>query len=378
MRILANAVNLSSAGGMSVAKNFFENIKNHQNHTFVLIVPESCGYEKFEEYENVTIHAIGKTWTKYLGRLIFDYFLIKKILVKEKPDVIFTMGNFAIPTKKYKQLLFFAWPYAVYPEAIKQLNFSTKQRLIQYLRLFSFKTRLKYATVISPQTYVDKERLKNYYSKICKIKVVSNAYTAVEDKQFDKQFDHLKSEKTNLLCLSRYYVHKNIEILLQVAEQFKERKLPFRIILTLDPADHKNVATILRYISEKKLTKYIFNIGSLPLESIIPLYKKCDALLLPTLLEAFSTTYADSMNLRKTILTSDKGFAHGVCGNAAFYFDPLSAEDITKTILEAYARPSLKEEKLRIGKKQIESFPDWREVAQRYISILEEIGKKVK
>ena len=51
-------------------------------------------------------------------------------------------------------------------------------------------------------------------------------------------------------------------------------------------------------------------------------------MILPTLLESFSATYIEAMFHGKTILTSDLDFARDVCGEAAFYFDPLNPQSI--------------------------------------------------
>ena len=80
----------------------------------------------------------------------------------------------------------------------------------------------------------------------------------------------------------------------------------------------------------------IINVGPIRIEEAPSLYKECDAMFLPTLLECFSASYVESMKMEKPILTSDMGFAWTVCNNAAIYFDPMDANDIAAKIIELF------------------------------------------
>ena len=72
------------------------------------------------------------------------------------------------------------------------------------------------------------------------------------------------------------------------------------------------------------------------MEHVPILYKQVDGMIMPTLLESFSATYIDSMALGVPIFTSDRDFARDVCGDAAWYFDPLNAESIFEVISNAF------------------------------------------
>ena len=110
------------------------------------------------------------------------------------------------------------------------------------------------------------------------------------------------------------------------------------------------------------------------MKSVPSLYRYCDGLLLPTLLESFSQTYVEAMYYKKPIFTSDLDFAHDACRDSAFYFDPHSAENIYNTISPAFSNPELISEKVRKGKERLSLFPDWHQACKMYLELLHEMS----
>ena len=77
---------------------------------------------------------------------------------------------------------------------------------------------------------------------------------------------------------------------------------------------------------------------------------------LPTLLECFSASYAEAMVMKKPILTSDLGFAHTVCKDAAIYFDPDNAYDVADKIISLMNSPEKQAELISKGTVQLQQF----------------------
>jgi glycosyltransferase involved in cell wall biosynthesis len=73
------------------------------------------------------------------------------------------------------------------------------------------------------------------------------------------------------------------------------------------------------------------------------------------------------------IFTSDIDFATDVCGDAAFYFNPLSADLILETICYAFADNSKISEKVSKGKNQLKNQLNWEQVFEKYQYFLQEL-----
>ncbi|NHJ31859.1 MAG: glycosyltransferase family 4 protein, partial [Asgard group archaeon] len=159
-----------------------------------------------------------------------------------------------------------------------------------------------------------------------------------------------------------------------LAEKIRNEGAKFRIIITIE--NRGSAKSFLKTINKRQLNDIIINTGSISREEIFSLYDQVDSLLLPTLLESLSSTYLDAMNYGKTVYTSDREFAKSVCGTAAYYFNPFSATDIYETILSSYENDEERERKILLGKERMSNIPNWKEVAERYITEMKNILEK--
>lgn len=136
-----------------------------------------------------------------------------------------------------------------------------------------------------------------------------------------------------LFCLTRYYAHKNLEVLVDLFRRHRDRLQDVAIILTIQEDQHPGARGILEALAEPELAGRIINIGPVDQRELAAYFTHCDGLILPTLLESFSGTYLEAMQFKCPILTSDLDFAHDVCGPAARYFDPFDTGSICDAIL---------------------------------------------
>src|SRR5690606_19619774 len=117
----------------------------------------------------------------------------------------------------------------------------------------------------------------------------------------------------------------------------------------------------------------IINLGPVKIEEGPSLYKECDAVFLPTLLECFSASYPEAMIMEKPILTSDLSFARSICGNAALYFNPVDPSDAAEKIIKIIDDIGLQKELIEKGKERVKVFPTPYERAKEYLRLCEEL-----
>ena len=317
-------------------------------------------------------------FNRYWLRPVTDEHWLTRRIDDLDPDVIFSMGNFAVPSTR-KQVVLFMWPYATYPEGEVWTRMSWKEVRTRRAKISTFKRRLKFADVMVPQTQTSAARLLAQYPGIKEVRVVP---TAVAFKGVSTPLN--KNQQVlvggrpgkKLLCLSRYYPHKNLEVLVEWARLIKRHQKPYSVIMTIAEDHHAGAGQLLEQIDKEGLGDVLVNIGPVPMDEVPALYEHTDGLLLPTLLESFSGTYVDAMFMKKPIFTSDRDFAHDVCGEAAFYFDPLSAGHILEVVESAFGRPDVIDQVCEAGYERVSTFPDWPEVADMYLDVLEEIATR--
>ena len=369
--ILINGVSAKSAGGKSILTNFLELI-NHKEIDFkyIVIIPPGHNYEKYKN-ENVIIIPFNNN--KFLGiaNLFFYLVYVKKIIKRYRIELVFNFSDVIIPLKS-KQLFLFDWPYAVYPESKVWQKMSFFEFFRRKFKLFLFKNTVRFPITIYAQTVSSAERLSRLYT-IDKIGILPNALS-IQNIQDSVYKDFMFPEnRTKFLCLSKYYIHKNLEILLPLARLIKQNNLAYSIVITIEKSDHRNAKKLLEAIIDEELENIIINVGTVNMEHIPSLYKQVDAIFFPTLLESFSGIYIEAMHHLKPIFTSDMDFARDVCGEAAIYFNPLNTDEVFNAIKQC-SDESLMKEIISAGEKRLGSFLSWEDVSDR---ILNEIKRNI-
>ena len=200
---------------------------------------------------------------------------------------------------------------------------------------------------------------------------VSNTYGSQYDtiqSDYRQQLPKKGKDEYRFLLLSGYYKHKNIEIINEICAQLIniEYDKHIRFVLTLPQNEfHQVIKSEYHHI--------VYNVGPQKPTNCPGLYKECDAIFLPTLLECFSATYAEAMKMEVPIITTDLGFAHSVCGKAALYFKPGNADDATTQIVKLYQNKTLQAELVALGKEEMKKFNTAAQRAQKYIAICQKI-----
>jgi glycosyltransferase involved in cell wall biosynthesis len=330
MKILINTSTTLKGGGLQVAKSFIEECKLIEGNEYEVIlglnIAKTIDKNKFPS--NFNFHEIdyrpGTRIFSLKPRTNFLYEIENKV----NPDVVFTTSGPAYWRPKSPHLVGFNLPHYVY----KDSPFFT---IIPYWKKIRWNIRgliKKYFLRLEADAYVVQTedvnlRLKKWIKRE-KIFTVSNSCSShyFKSQNFPRKITKRTDDEFLLLLLSAYHPHKNFEIIKKIIDlaDFKTNS-KIKFVLTLPQ-------NIFDQLFENKYHPYIYNLGSVPVSECASLYKECDAMFLPTLLECFSASYVEAMFMEKPILTSNLGFAKTVCEDSALYFDPLNEKDILEKI----------------------------------------------
>ncbi len=366
--IFIHGVNAKTGGGKSILNNYLTLLqKSDTSHNYFILTPDKEEYEKYSS-NRVKIVNIKKKYKKNIFFIILNYFILPRKLRQLNIDVVFNLSDVAIPVK-VPQIYLFDWSYAIYSDRLIWKRMDFKSYLKRRIKLYFFKVNIKYPSVIIAQTQIAKDKLELIYG-LRNIKIIPNAVSLDNVKEeYKKKFN--LPEGIKLLYLTYYYPHKNIEILIPLAMEIKKKKLNFKIVTTICESQHKRAKIFLNNVRKLDIEDVIINIGPVDMKFVPSIYRQCDGLLMPTLLESFSGTYVEAMYHNMPIFTSDIDFAHDVCGEAAFYFNPLDVGSILGKIEEAYSDSGFREQKVAAGDKRLKQFLSWEQVFKQYQKILE-------
>lgn len=362
--ILINCSNLKFGGGIQVAHSFLNEIKNIDKDMYIVICSNAL-YEqlnidefnfrfRFIKYDikSNPINAISGR-NKFLSSIVYKFSVNKVFTVFGpsywKPSVFHVCG-FAKPHYIYKDSPFF-----------KIISFKSNLilKIKGFFHLYDFRNN-------NDILITENENVTKQLSKIIKKKIytVTNYYNQVFDQVTEKKiFSFSKKKAVKLLTITSNYPHKNLQIIDSVIDYLRHNFPDFKFIFVL--TINKNEIKV----SNRNL-KYIEFLGKVDIKDCPSLYNSCNYMFLPTLLECFSASYCEAMKMKVPILTSNLGFARGICKDAAIYFDPISAKSIGDAIYLLYLDKNKQKELIAFGTKRLNFFDSSKERAKKYLKII--------
>ncbi len=375
MNLIINASSIYKGGAEQVALSFIQEcIKFTENEYHVFLrgnigeqldiasFPENFHFYLFESRPGSSI----KNYFRVMNR--FNH--LEKII--EPSCVISTGGHGYWRPKKTPLVGSFNAGHFIYSDSPFFEMISHRKRLYwSFMRKvhFFFYSRLDAVLV---QTDDVKQRLKSKLTSKIPIYVVSNTVNAnyLSYRSYPNKLPARKKSEIRLLTLSSFYPHKNLKIIGETVKVLKSRnEFGFRFVVTIPEGKFKE-------LFDQDSYDMIYNTGPVPVKECPSLYEECDFMFLPTLIECFSASYIEAMVMKKPILTSDLGFAHTICKDAALYFDPRNADEIADKIIELrddqVAQRDLIEKGLAVARHIIN--PEER--AELFLSICKRMIKK--
>lgn len=370
MKVLINAANLHSGGGVQVASSFINElpfVSNNIIQCFDIIVSSEVDKNInqstkifFKNYNIYNIFGI-KSYKENLG--LFDNY-----------DLVFTIFGPCYHPIKGINLVGFAQPWIIYPNNECYSMLSSVEKLKFKLKFFLQKKFFKKSDFCVVELEHVKRRLIEL--NIFKDNRVDVVYNTVSNVYFSpEKWEKIKIKPSNNIkigLISRDYFHKNTNILPKVKEILKNKyKQDVDFYVTFNDEEWANKSSSFR--------NNIINIGPLKVNECPSFYENMDAIIFPSLLECFSATPLETMIMKKPLFASDRGFIKDVCLNFAFYFEPMNPDSAAAVINDFIENKNNNELDIQLtaAQKHAENFSTARQRAVKYTQIIENCLNKV-
>jgi len=188
-------------------------------------------------------------------------------------------------------------------------------------------------------------------------------------------FNGLPAETKVVLTFAGAHPHKNHTVLPEVAAALRSKSPDtiWRFVVTLPEGPWRELK---RKAEGLNVGEMLVNAGTVrPVEGP-SLYTRADVMLLPSLMEIFSASYPEAMAMGVPIVTSDRPFAHDVCGDAALYADPFDADALAGAVLRLMQDAELSRQQVRKGEKRLEIFGSAEQRFRAHLAIFESVQLK--
>ncbi len=367
MRIIINNGSTFKGGAEQVALSFIEECKKYTDNEYYVIIGQTLAPQiNIHEYpDNFRFFILNKRPASGLITFIKSMQWFRKLERKIHPDcVISTGGHGGYWKPNVPTICGFNIPHHIYPESPYFKLISLKKRIYWEVRKYIDFLFFNKIDAIIVQTRDVGERLKKNVRNKPIYTVYNTIHSAFINGQYSiKKLPEQPSDEVRFLTVSSHYPHKNLVVIKKVIELLKETKYTnIRFVLTLPDE-------VFNRCFEDTYKGFIYNVGPVPIKEVPALYRECDFMFLPTLLECFSASYVEAMHMGKAILTSDLSFAHAVCKDAAIYFDPIDPYDIYYKMMVLIHNVPLQKELIANGKSRLASYNTPALRAQKYLDI---------
>lgn len=344
IRISIVSHGLRAGGGVSVGKNFIASVTSAMPGVkFQVFVPEGLSYE------NCVDSAVEVEWHAYrpsvgkLGRWFYDRYILRRKIAEFRPSLILCLGNVGIRFPSAPQVILIQDAHYFYPSK-HYVREPWWQKLAFYYMRYHFSQDLKSTQVLLCQTETAMKRIRDWYAFNGQIVLFPNAVSKASSagNAINSEIrEKIRRDRFCIFYLTRYYTHKNIEILVDLFIKYRHEMADTVLYITISEDQHVNVKKIINTIKDYGLEQNIVNIGPVRQEELAGIYSEMDALVMPSTLESFSGTYLEAMQFGCPVVASNLDFAIEVCGDAALYFDPWDVDDLFKVLTRLKSEPEL-------------------------------------
>lgn len=369
MKLVINSASTYKGGGVQVARSFLEECKRHPENSYHIVLGEMLDrlIVRSDYPKNFHFYSIGYRPATRVFHIKSQDKFFRELEEKVTPDVVFTTSGPAYWRPGVPHLMGYNLPHYVYEESpffkrisiLKRLKWAMKGRIIKY-----FIKRDADSYVVQTD---DVNRRLRYWLGTSHVHTVTNTCSADyrNQKPSENKLPEKKEGEFRFLTLSSWYAHKNLDLIPEIVSKMpKEMREKITYVVTLPESDFQQHFPV-------ECRDCVVNTGPVKPDEGPSLYKECDALFLPTLLECFSASYPEAMAMKKPILTTDIGFARSICGDAALYFAPCNAEDAIKKVRGLIEDQELRRKLVDAGSKQVKTFDTPEERANKYLAICE-------
>lgn len=367
---------LRVAGGLSVGRNVVAALgRVADEHEYLLLLPAGVGYEETPKPSRCQSYYFRR-YGRQLGQIAFEALRMPTLVRQFRPDVVWGLANFGLRKPGAHQAILFHKPQFIYEPRFTRVE-SVRPRLANWLGLRRLKRSLPATQLVFCQTRTAAERFRRYLGYAGRIAIMPNAVSRFTDHGPPSQPPPVVKRlrgRFALFCLTKFYSHKNLEMLAESFERYADELRDVTVLVTVEAGQHPRCPEFLRRIARPALREHVVNVGPLRQEELAGYYHACDGLILPTLLESFSGTYLEAMHYGKPILTSDLDFARDVCGDAAEYFDPFDPASVRDAILRVQGDAGRRAALVSAGQRRLASFArDWDAIVRDAVHELERL-----
>lgn len=322
-----------SGGIESYVRNLLDGFDESSNGLKFILFVSKDNYETFEKYFNSDKfeRCICEVKSENVfKRLLWENLFLDKTGTKYNVDVMF-IPIYSKPIKKSKTFPYIsvihdlqALHYPQYFSKVKYmwLKYAWKRCAVTSDRIIAISNFVK--NDIIEKLKVDESKIKVIYNPVIKTDKIINFQVLAKKYSIERQ--------SYFYSVSSMLPHKNLNTILMVIKEIKEKKLDLPQKLVISGVGGKSENTVKNLINELDIEDNVIITGFVSDAERDCLYKNASIFLFPSIFEGFGMPPIEAMLNGTTVITTSTTSIPEVTGNQAFYVN--NPYDISEWIIK--------------------------------------------
>ncbi|WP_164547789.1 glycosyltransferase [Variovorax beijingensis] len=335
-----------------------------------IVCSDNSSLRQLKFASNADVILIREGRFKELTRLWLGCVELNSIAKRTRADIIWSLNLGTYIKSKIPTVLSLNNAHQVYPKEDTKTHPGGGLRVF-LLRLF-FRLSSRAAHGIIVQTPLMAKYVIDRCGKNYPVGIVPKAVEVDRDVGFEPLPAHITDRldrrsvmrEINWLYVATSVPHKNHAVVIQAFQILKNQGKKHRLVLTIDEesAIQWGGDSARQLIREGSLVA----LGWINKVHLKSLYAKCDACLMPSVLESLSSSHLEAMEWGLPQIVADLPYARDLCGDAAVYVNPYDAEQWARAAERLSEDGVLQKRLVSEGRKRMSEFPEsWTECAER-------------
>ncbi|MFQ5776812.1 MAG: glycosyltransferase [Terriglobia bacterium] len=381
--IVINAVAAKMGGAATYIRELTRELaRTPQTARFLFFVPPEQAEVAFSLPPHIEWHVLSVGHRGALRRFWWDQVTLRRILRRERADVLYSTANFAMLFCPVPQALLMT--NSLYFSSLYRSKILPQQpwRLRFPLGLRSWLARLslrQVEAVMSPSRSLLEEIRAS--GGVLPARVAVNPYGArIADRSATEvEVDSPARRPLRLLYVGLYAEHKNLATLLATLKQLRrEDQVDVELVTTVDP--HWELVRHLKAAARDRTQAQDLSLAGVirfhsPVspEDIAQLYWHCDAVVYPTLAESFGHPLLEAMMFGLPVIASDIPINRELGGTVPLYFQPFDSDDLAEKVIRLARDPGLRVRLGAAGVARARAY-SWSRHVDRLRQVLDELA----
>lgn len=384
MKVLINAVSAKLGGAATYVRNLAASLGEltDANDSYVFLVPPERAGEMPADGARVRVLSSNAASGSYARRSWWDQVTLRRLVRRERPDVLFSSANFAMLACPCPQALLVRIPIYFAREYLEQIlpGKSAAFRMETALRRWLVCRSISSADcVVTPSAAMLEDlarfaRITDGRARVIPYGVPANRLSTDSPRRASGL------GRLRVLWVSHYADHKDLATLLRAVRLLRQRgEVSIELKLTLDSpgmnsqkGQHTSMPDAERGLIEG-LGNSVRCLGVLRYEQVWEAYREADVFVFPSLCESFGHPLVEAMAAGLPVIASGIAVHREICGDAAEYFPVGNAERLAQILNVLAANAGLREQMAARGAQRAREFI-WENHVSGLLALLRELS----